>query len=253
MTQVIQPDRFRQTRLFQDWFEVPAEDVLQSAKDPAAAFCYNKRHQRHPGDQMTVQGIRSIATALLLVCADVGICSVSRSQAPPPPPPPALDYSPAKWPRFTFESGRFSACFPGKPSESVESSGSATGPDRHVVEYKGLLSYGVTYADFGRRIDEKSKVQDLLQALKSVIIKADKEPEVKLVEQRKVEVQGYEGLYFQLDEGDKRTVRFELVPVGSRLFIISVEGQRGLPGIMGGKDNFAKIAAGFIGSFQITP
>src|SRR5262245_12613529 len=180
---------------------------------------------------MTAKGIRSIATALLLVCADVCICPVSRSQAPPPPPPPALDYFPAKWPRFTFKSGRFSARFPRKPSESVESSGSATVPDRHVVEYKGLLSYGVRYLDIGRQIDEKSNVKDFLQAIKSRMMEAYKQPDVKLVEQRTVEVQGYEGLYFQLDEGDKRTVRFELVPVGSRLFIISVEGQRGLPGI----------------------
>ena len=210
---------------------------------------------------MTVRRIRSIATALLLVWADVGICAVSRSQAPPPPPPPALDYSPAKWPRFTFESGRFTACFPGKPSESVESSGSAIVPDTHVVEYKGLLSYGVRYSDIGRQIDEKSKVRDLLQgiksamiqAIKSAMIKADKEPDIKLVEQRTVEVQGYEGLYFQLDEGDRRTMRVELVPVGSRLYMISVEGHRGFPREMEGQDNFAKIAAGFIGSFQITP
>ena len=39
------------------------------------------------------------------------------------------------------------------------------------------------------------------------MIKADKKPDVKLVEERTVEVQGYEGLYFQLDEGDKSTIQ----------------------------------------------
>jgi hypothetical protein len=90
--------------------------------------------------------------------------------------------------------------------------------------------------------------------MKSVMIKADKKPDVKLVDERTVEVQGYEGLYFQLDEGDRSTIRIQVVPVpGSRVYIISVEGHRGKQYEMEGKDNFAKIAAGFVGSFQIAP
>jgi hypothetical protein len=65
--------------------------------------------------------------------------------------------------------------------------------------------------------------------MKSVMIKADKKPDVKLLEERTVEVQGYEGLYFQLDEGDRSTIRIQVVPVGSRVYIISVEGHRGKP------------------------
>jgi hypothetical protein len=194
-----------------------------------------------------------VVIALIFAWMYASICQASRLQEPPPPPPPARDYYPAKRERFTFESGHFSACFPGKPAETTETNGSGPGSITQVFQYKGLLTYRVSYVDFGVQIVEKSKVKDFLQAMKSVMIKADKKPDVKLVDERTVEVQGYEGLYFQLDEGDKSTIRIQVVPVGSRVYIISVEGHRGRPYEMEGKDNFAKIATGFIGSFQITP
>jgi hypothetical protein len=47
-------------------------------------------------------------------------------------------------------------------------------------------------------------------------------------------------------------VRLEIVPVGARLYILSVAGRRGRANEMEGADNFEKIAVGFFGSFEVS-
>jgi hypothetical protein len=172
-----------------------------------------------------------------------------RSQGPPPPPPPARDYSPTIWERYEFDNGRFSLRFPEKPNERVE-----TSPDgkttQHVIEYKGLLTYRASYVDFPGVLEEKVKLDDLLQGMKAAMVQADKSPGSKVVAERYVDAGGHRALFFQIDHGEKATLRIELIAIGSRVYILSTEGHRGDPREMEGADNFEKIAWGFLGSFK---
>jgi hypothetical protein len=105
--------------------------------------------------------MRHILANLLLGVLFLNVEPVSAQQSggpPPPPPPPARDYCPKTWERFSFDGGRFSACFPGVPRETVTEAPAGTSqPAQHAVEYKGLLTYRVSYVDYPVVLESKGE------------------------------------------------------------------------------------------------
>ena len=89
-----------------------------------------------------VYTIVRIAFLIAVVVLDVTLVgALPPPQGPTPPPPMAADYFPDTWARYTFEEGRFSARFPGKPIESVENPPTGVvAPPQHIVQFKGLLT-----------------------------------------------------------------------------------------------------------------
>ena len=198
--------------------------------------------------------LAQVALVIAVVVVDgTLIGAMPRLQGPTPPPPMATDYFPDKWERFTFEGGRFSARFPGKPVELVENPPSGVNaPSQHIVEYKGLLTYRVSYVEFPVVLEQKVKIEDLLQGSKSAMIRSETDPDSKVVAERYVEVGGYKALYVQLDRGQKTTLRILTIPVGKRLYIVTAAGRRGNAREAEGADNFEKVARGFLDSLQVT-
>lgn len=200
-----------------------------------------------------------VSKLLIVMLVLAGTVDISNGQQsggpPPPPPPPARDYSPRIWQLFRFDDGKFVARFPETPRESVTPAPPGGGePAQHNVEYKGLLTYRISYVEYQVTIESMGKLDDLLQGIKSSMLKAELAtyPDSKLVVERGVQVGNYRGLYVQIDRRDVATLRLEIVPVGTRLYMLSVAGHRGRPNEMEGQDNFEKIAAGFFGSFEVS-
>ena len=195
-------------------------------------------------------------TALLSAIVVINLSSLSalpRHQGPPPPPPPAADYSPGTWARYNSEDGRFSARFPGKPVASVENPPSGvTAPPKHDFGFMGVLTYNVSYVEFPVVLEQRVKIEELLQGTKGAMLRSLADPEGRIVAERYVDVSGYKALYLQIDRGLKETFRFEIIPVGKRLYVVSVSGRRGNSNELEGADNFEKIARAFFDSLQVT-
>ena len=166
------------------------------------------------------------------------------------PPPPANDYFPKAWTEYSFPAGKFRIRFPEKPTETTTTEDRR---DVHSVEYKGLLTYRVTYIDFQVPIDDPQKVKEMLQGLKTAALNAIRDKDVKIIADREVVVDGYAGIFLHLEVGAKEVVRIQWVPVGSRLYTISTTSGKGSPQELEGKDDYAKVAAGFIDSFHVVP
>jgi hypothetical protein len=98
----------------------------------------------------------------------------------------------------------------------------------------------------------RGKLDDLLQGAKSAILNAETQPDSKLVVERSVQVGNYRGLSLQIDRGEAATMRLEIVPVGARVYMVSISGNKRRANEMEGADNFEKIAAGFFESFQVS-
>jgi hypothetical protein len=201
-----------------------------------------------------IYSVVRVAVLIVVVMASVTLVgALQLRQGPTPPPPMAADYFPDTWARYGFDEGRFSARFPGKPVESIESPPSGvSAPSKHIVEYKGLLTYRVTYVDYPVVLEQKVKIEDLLQGTKNAMLRTETDPESKIVAERYVEVGGFKALYFQLDRGQNATLRIEVIPVGKRLYLFSAAGRRGNAREVEGADNFEKVARGFLDSIQVS-
>jgi hypothetical protein len=166
------------------------------------------------------------------------------------PPPPAKDYFPTTWAEYSFPDGKFRIKFPQKPAESTSTE------DRyevHTIEYKGLIAYRVSYADFSAAIDDPKKVREMLQALKTAALSAIQDKGVKVIADREVVVDEHPGVFLHLEVGANEVVRIQWIPAGSRLYTISTTSRKGSPQELEGKDDFEKVVTGFISSFHILP
>jgi len=196
---------------------------------------------------------RSPVTLLLFLLA-AAYCSAPftsvRAQDPLPPPPPAKDYFPNTWDEYSFPAGQFKIRFPKKPVESVASQGTL---EVHSVEYRGLLKYRVSYADYKVPIDDPQKVKEMLQGLKTAALNSIQEKGVKVIADREVVVDGHSGTFVHIEVQAKEVIRVQWVAAGSRLYTISAESRKGSAQELEGKDDFEKVAIGFISSFHVIP
>src|ERR1044072_7990342 len=165
-----------------------------------------------------------------------------------PPPPPAKDYSPGTWEEYSFPAGKFRIRFPQKPVESRETEG---GLKINVIEHKGLLTYRVSYVDFGTPIDDPQKVKEMLQQLKAAALNSIKDKQVQIVADREITVDGHAGVFVHVEVDAKEVIRMQWIPAGSVLYTISATSKKGIPQELEGKDDYEKIVVGFIGSFHV--
>ena len=191
-------------------------------------------------------GILTIVMMLLALAPFM----VVHAQDPPPPPPPAKDYFPNTWDEYSFPAGKFRIRFPQKPIESTSSQGAL---QINSIEYNGLITYRVSYVDYGVPIDDPQKVKEMLQGLKTAALNSIRERGVKIVTDREVDVDGHHGVFVHMEVGGNEVIRMQWIAAGSRLYTISVTSRKGDPRELEGKDDFEQIAVGFIGSFHVTP
>ena len=185
---------------------------------------------------------------LLLSMVLISACYVigpALAQAQVPPPPPAKDYSPDKWDEYTSEQGRFRIRFPGKPQEE-----SSVGV--RFLSYSGLLDYRVSYVDEPEITDDPISTKQYLQRMKSASKEIVKYSNERIIQEKDVTVDRYPGIYIHVESG-KGWVRTQQIVVGKRVYTIVVEGRKGRANELEGKDDFEKVAMGFINSFKLIP
>ena len=175
---------------------------------------------------------------------------LAQGPPPPPPPPPAKDYFPDKWDEYTSETGKFRIRFPKEPRESVNTQGQL---EVHSLEHKGLLHYQVSYVDYKTQIADPQKLSNLLQGLRNAALNSLQGKNVRIVAEREVIVDGHKGIFIHIEVEGREIVRLQWVVAGSRLYSISASSRKGSPNEMEGKNDFEKVATGFISSFHIIP
>jgi hypothetical protein len=177
------------------------------------------------------------------------ICSLLTAVLTPAqnPPPPARDYFPDTWSEFVSKSGRFRIK---SPKPLIETVSKQQQYDVYTFVFKGLLEYQVAYVDFNTPIDNPQKVDQLLQSVKATALSAVGDKNVQLVSERKVNVDGYQGLFVHFENQGKEVVRIEWIAAGSRLYTIGTTSRKGSPTEMEGKDDFEKVSLGFINPFH---
>ena len=192
--------------------------------------------------------MRTITLNLLLSTLIISACyvmapDVAQAQEPLPPPPPAKDYFPDKWSEYTSEQGRFRIRFPGKPKEEFS-------VGVHFLSYSGLLEYRVSYTDEPDLSDNPDSGKQYLQEMKSASQELAKYSNERIIKEKEVTIDGYPG-YFTHVESAGGWVRMKQIVVGKRVYTIIVEGPKGRANELEGKDDFEKVAMGFINSFKL--
>jgi hypothetical protein len=170
--------------------------------------------------------------------------AVAQAQEPLPPPPPAKDYFPEKWDEYTSEQGRFRIRFPGKPKEEFSPVGV------HFLSYSGLLEFRVSYGDEPEVTDGPDSGKQYLQELKSASLLLVNLSNERIIKEKDETIDGHPG-YFQHVETAKGWVRMLQIVVGKTVYTIVVEGRKGRANELEGKDDFEKVAMGFINSFKL--
>jgi len=191
-----------------------------------------------------VFGLLLLATTHLIAFAS------GQMQDPPPPPPPVKDYFPNTWEDYSFPAGQFRIRFPKKPNETVSTLGKL---EVHVVQYKGLIDYRVSYVDYKVVIDDPLKVKEMLQGLKTAALNSIREKGVQVIAEREVVIDRHPGIFVHIEVQAKEVIRVQWIAAGSRLYTISTESRKGSPRELEGKDDFEKVAMGFINSFHVLP
>jgi hypothetical protein len=107
--------------------------------------------------------------------------------------------------------------------------------------------------DYGVPIDDPQKVKDMLQGLKAAALNSIRDKNVQIIVDREVEVDGHPGRFVHVEVQGKEVIRMQWIAAGSRLYTISASSRKGSPQELEGKDDFEKVAIGFIGSFHVIP
>ena len=184
---------------------------------------------------------------MMLIASAYSIGVYAQDPPPPMPPPPAKDYFPATWDEYSFPAAKFRVRFPQKPAERTSTEG---GLEIHSFAYKGLITYRVSYVDYQVPIDAPEKLKELLQGVKTSALNAIQDKGVRIIAEREVTVDGHAGLFVHVEVGANEVIRLQWIPAGSRLYTVSATSRKGSPRELEGKDDFEKVAIGFISSFH---
>ena len=169
---------------------------------------------------------------------------IAPAQEPQSATLPATDYFPDKWNEYTSEQGRFRIRFPGKPKEEFSPTGV------QFLSYTGFLEYRVSYTDEEELSDNLQSAKQYLEDAKAASNAIAQMGNERIVKQEEVKIEGYPGLFTYV-EGKKGWVRDLQLVVGKRVYTIVVEGRLARANELEGKDNFEKLAMGFIKSFKL--
>jgi hypothetical protein len=182
-----------------------------------------------------------ILSLLISICLSAYYVSAHAVPTAQGPPAPARDYFPDKWDEYTSEQGRFRIRFPGKPTEEFSPVGV------HFLSYSGLLDYRVSYVDEPDLSDDPLGAKRYLQETKAATLEITKISGERIIKERDITVEGHPG-YFVHVESATGWIRSQEIVVGKRVYTIIVEGRKdGLAQ----KDDFEKVALGFINSFKL--
>jgi hypothetical protein len=107
--------------------------------------------------------------------------------------------------------------------------------------------------DYKVPIDDPQKVKEMLQGLKTAALNSIREKGVQVITEREVVIDGHAGIFVHVEVQAKEVIRVLWVAAGSRLYTISAESRKGSSRELEGKDNFEKVAIGFISSFHVIP
>jgi hypothetical protein len=192
--------------------------------------------------------MRTQKANLLLLILLISVCymtapAVTKAQELPPP---TREYFPNKWDEFTSAQGRFRIRFPGKPREEFSPVGV------NFLSYSGLLEYRVSYVDEPELTDDPGSAKRYLQETKSATLELTKISGERIIRERAVTVDGHLG-YFVHVESATGWVRSQEIVVGRRVYTIIVEGRKGQAHGLVGKNDFERVALGFINSFKLIP
>ena len=192
--------------------------------------------------------LRILIPILLVTGYHAGLVIAAHAQNPQPPPPPVVDYFPDKWDEYISQEGKFRIRFPKKPIESVDKQERY---DIHLMEHNGLILYQVSYVDYKVSVDDPRNVRVLLQGVKTAALNAILGDDFRIVADREIVVDGHHGVFVHLEVKEKKVIRMQLVAAGTRLYIISTTSRKGSPNELEGKDDFQKVAMGFMDSFHV--
>ena len=187
---------------------------------------------------------------LMIMMVLLASAHLIKVHAQEPPPPPAKDYFPATWDEYSFPAGKFRIRFPQKPRESAATQEKL---QVHSIEYKGLINESVSYLDYGVPIYDPQKVKEMLQGLKTAALNSIQNREVRIITERDITVDDHAGVFVHLEVGGREVIRIQWVAAGSRLYTVSATSRKGIPQELEGKDDFQKVALGFIDSFHVMP
>ena len=193
-----------------------------------------------------MQVTKKFLTIVAMLLASANFIYVHAQDPPPPPPPPAKDYFPDTWDEYSYP-GQFRIRFPQKPTESTAKQEDF---QVHSLEHKGLIIYRVSYVDYRGSIDDPKKVKEMLQGMKAAALNSVRD-KARLITERDIVVDGYSGVFLHVEVEGKEVIRIQWVYAAPRLYTISATSRKGSPQELEGKDDFEKIAMGFISSFHV--
>ena len=86
----------------------------------------------------------------------------------------------------------------------------------------------------------------------SPLARAARPKGVQIIAEREISVDGHSGIFVHLEVGAKEVIRVQWIIAGSRLYTVSASSRKGSPEELEGKDDFEKVALGFINSFHVS-
>jgi hypothetical protein len=122
-----------------------------------------------------------------------------------------------------------------------------------VLEYKGLIIYSASSVDYKTPIDDPQQVKSMLQSIKAAALGSLKDRGLTVIAEREVTVDGHSGIFVHMEILGKEVFRVQWVAAGSRLYTVITSSRKGMAEEMEGKDDFEKVAMGFINSFHVVP
>jgi hypothetical protein len=197
---------------------------------------------------MKTKALKLLLTLLLVAACCALSPTVTKAQAPPPPP--AKDYFPNTWDEYSSKTGKFRIRFPKQPQESVKMQDEF---EVSVLEYKGLIIYSASSVDYKTPIDDPQQVKSMLQSIKAAALGSLKDRGLTVIAEREVTVDGHSGIFVHMEILGKEVFRVQWVAAGSRLYTVITSSRKGMAEEMEGKDDFEKVAMGFINSFHVVP
>jgi hypothetical protein len=217
--------------------------LLQENQQMASQFCCSedgkdlwlKRHFDNRGVAADV-----VRQELDMVVTQVIDTKALWQAATGPAAPPATAAAPAPWEMYTSAEGRFRVLMPGKPSTGVQDvPGENARLYTHGVEYRGS-NYCVGYVDFPAPNVSGVPVELAYDRVRDGMLRT---AGTRLVRERAVTRNGIAGRELTL-ESDGKTVEWQYLLVGQRLYMIGVQSDRGSPD--------ANDVRRFFDSFQLT-
>jgi hypothetical protein len=105
--------------------------------------------------------------------------------------------------------------------------------------------------DYEKLGGDRLTEQQLLEGTKEYVLESLKPHNLRIIKERVVTIDGHPGSFLHAEHGVRGVIRLEWVAVGKKVYLLIAEGRKGIPNELEGKDDFEKVAMGFINSFRL--